>query len=153
MTKKGGTTTYKIELLARAVIVKNDRVLIAHSIGASNTFLPGGHVQRGESMKIALVRELEEELGKQAEVGMYLGAVEHTWLDDAGMHHEINHCFSVDLPGLHADNTIESHEPYLEFFWVKLTELHGSNLEPAPLRRLLANLMNRTTKLWWESNL
>lgn len=143
----------QIELLARAVIVKNDRILIAHSIGASNTFLPGGHVQHGESMKIALVRELDEELGVHAEVDMYLGAVEHTWLDDAGVHHEINHCFSVDLPGLHADSTLESHEPHLEFFWVKLTELKGSNLEPAPLRSLLADLMNGATKLWWESSL
>ena len=84
MTKKGGLKNLQIELLARAVIVKNDCILIAHSIGASNTFLPGGHVRYGESMKIALVRELKEELGLQAEVGLYLGVVEHTWLDDAG---------------------------------------------------------------------
>ncbi len=153
MTKKGGLKNLQIELLARAVIVKNDRILIAHSIGASNTFLPGGHVRCGESMKFALVRELKEELGLQAEVGMYLGVVEHTWLDDAGVHHEINHCFSVDLPGIHAESTLESHEPHLEFFWVKSTELKGSNLEPAPLRSLLADLMNGDTKPWWESSL
>lgn len=143
----------QIELLARAVIVKNHHILIAHSIGASNTFLPGGHVQYGEAIKIALVRELREELGVQAEVGMYLGAIEHTWLDNAEVHHEINHCFSVDLPGFHADSALESLEPHLEFFWVKTSELKGSNLEPAPLRSLLANLSNGAAKLWWESSL
>ena len=104
-------------------------------------------------MKIALSRELKEELGVQSEVGLYLGVVEHTWLDDAGVHHEINHCFSVDSPGLHTDSAPESREPHLEFFWVKRSELKESNLEPAPLRMLLADLSNKASKPWWESSL
>lgn len=39
------------------------KVLLAQAIGEKNTFLPGGHIEFGESAKDALVREIEEELG------------------------------------------------------------------------------------------
>ena len=52
----------EIELLVRAVIEDHGRFLIAHTKGAHNMYLPGGHVEAGESLKYALARELKDEL-------------------------------------------------------------------------------------------
>ena len=52
-----------IEFIARAVFRKDGEILLAHKIGESNTFLPGGHIELEEYAKEALSRELAEELG------------------------------------------------------------------------------------------
>jgi 8-oxo-dGTP diphosphatase len=52
-----------IELISRAFILRGGKVLVAHKKGASNTFLPGGHVEFGEPSDFALRRELKEEMG------------------------------------------------------------------------------------------
>ncbi|MFV1858683.1 MAG: NUDIX domain-containing protein [Anaerolineales bacterium] len=92
----------EIELLVRAIIEDDGRFLIAHTKGAGNVYLPGGHVEPGEGMKNALARELAEEFGATVEVGEYLGSVEHAW-EVAGVHsHEVNHFFVATSPELRA---------------------------------------------------
>ncbi len=142
-----------IELLARAVIEERGRFLIAHTKGASNTYLPGGHVEAGESLKHALGRELNEELGIEAEVGRYLGAIEHAWEDVAGNNHEISHFFQVRSSGTSADRPPQSLEDHIEFSWLTPSEFDKQNLQPAPLRKLLANLKSQPHTIWYASTI
>ena len=66
-----------------AVIVRDGRVLIARrgrSSGMSGQWeFPGGKVEPGESPAAALRRELQEELGIEAEVGALLAVNEHAY--------------------------------------------------------------------------
>ena len=39
-----------INVLGRIVIISKGHVLLAHEIGARNTFLPGGHVEYNEGV-------------------------------------------------------------------------------------------------------
>ncbi|MHB1395098.1 MAG: NUDIX domain-containing protein [Clostridia bacterium] len=52
----------KFHMIVRAVIISDYHILLAHQKGADNTFLPGGHIEIGESAVAALKREVREEL-------------------------------------------------------------------------------------------
>ncbi len=54
------------------MILNGDSVLLARQKGMSNTFIPGGHINIGESAVTALKREIYEELGLELDVEGYL---------------------------------------------------------------------------------
>ena len=141
----------RFHLLVRAVILANGRVLLAHLKDASNTHLPGGHVEPGEGVTAALERELREELGVPCRVGAYLGAVEHEWEQDGVQHHEINHIFEVSTPDLQPAVSPATRERDLEFYWSTIDELEMHNLQPHPLRGLLRKWSRGDRLTWWAS--
>ncbi len=141
-----------VHLLARAVVRKDNCVLVVQADGQSHTFLPGGHREPGERLAFCLRRELREELGVKADVERYLGGVEHSWMREGKWQYEINHCFSVAIPDLFADSAPPAQEDHLSFAWVPVRHLEAVALEPAPLRHLLAPAGEEKTP-WWSSTL
>ena len=131
----------QLHILARAVIKRDNAVLLARAKGQINTFLPGGHLETGESLKTCLVRELQEELGLEASIGRYLGMVEHTWGDGMKAQYELNHLFETSLPTLTSESgTVPLRETHLTFFWAELDKLTEYSLEPYPLQQLLSTV-------------
>jgi 8-oxo-dGTP diphosphatase len=102
-------------------------------LGASWWFLPGGHVELGEDVEAALVRELAEELGTDARIERLLAVVENSYRDDDGAHHERNHVFEVTI----ADDEPESCESRLEFRWLSRGELAAADLRPDTIKQML----------------
>ena len=136
-----------IEVITRAFIMKDDKILLAHAKGAYNTFLPGGHIEKGEFARDALERELLEELGVNSRVGDFLGLLEYFyWLNDDSEVQEINVIFSAEL----GNYDVTSKEGKLEFIWVNKEELKTANLLPEPLPILLHNWM-QTQKSFYHS--
>ncbi|MBE9032744.1 NUDIX domain-containing protein [filamentous cyanobacterium LEGE 11480] len=123
--------------LTRAVIKISQKLLLAREIGANYTFLPGVHIELGESAKNALIRELVEELGAVAQINEFLGAVEHTWPSDCPANHEINLLFAAQLEQVTSNAAPRSCESHLEFLWADLTDLTQYNLQPSPVIDLL----------------
>lgn len=137
-------------ILARGVIMNGaGEVLLAQARGYTNTFLPGGHLDPGESLAETLVRELAEELGVTAQVHGYLGAVEYQWPEETPTHYEINHVFlaSVAEPG-----ELVSREPHLSFRWCPVDQLDVAELEPRPLRALIRQYAGGDRSVWWATN-
>jgi 8-oxo-dGTP pyrophosphatase MutT (NUDIX family) len=122
-----------IELIARAVIQKENKILLAHKIGEPNTFLPGGHVEYGEYSNAALRRELREELGIEATIGEIIGILEYQYTDeDNNKHHEINFIYNAEI-----NEKVLSKESHLEFLWCSLNYLVDKMLLPDPLPTLV----------------
>lgn len=126
-----------IEVLVRGVCVKGGKLLVCQSKGAGNTYLPGGHVEWRERAPASLQREIKEELGLNARVGAFLGAVEHTYMQKGERHCEINLMFMMDVPGVKPGVDPEACEHWITFRWIPLTGLGKHALEPWPLRRLI----------------
>ena len=139
--------------LVRGVITNNSKVLVAHALGYSNTFLPGGHIEFNESAKDALIREINEELGISCEVGKFLGLVEHKWMKNGEIHCEINQLFAVSSDELEVNKNPISKEDHIEFLWIDVTELENINLQPYPLRDLIKNYLNGEKQAQWASSL
>lgn len=149
MKKKKGC----LEVLARGVFFNGEKILLCHTKGAGNTYLPGGHVEFGESVRSALAREVKEELGRRAVVGRFLGAVEHTFRQKGRRHCEINLVFEMKIHGLTASKVPVSRESYIEFCWVPQKDLHAARLEPAVLIRILGPWLHGSSQSGaWASN-
>jgi 8-oxo-dGTP pyrophosphatase MutT (NUDIX family) len=139
--------------LARGICIKDNKVLLAQATGYTNTFLPGGHIEFGESAKDALSREIEEELGITSRIGRLLGLVEHKWEKKGILNCEINQVFEVESDEIVANINPKSIESHLNFFWCNADELSIKNLQPYPLSNLIKKYMNGNKEIWWESTL
>lgn len=140
-----------IRIVVRAVIVVDGYVLVAHCKGATNTFLPGGHVEFWESLPTAFTRELFEEVGLYVQVSNYIGMVEHQWIENDRHRHQINHVFAALLPNMNVLPLLESREDHLEFFWVQSSELSKHDLMPSPLIELVEHFVNGDRSTFWNS--
>ncbi len=143
----------KFHLIARAVILNDDHVLLARQKGMSHTFLPGGHINIGESAVTALKREIDEELGLELDVEGYLGAVEASSENDGAEQFEINHIFKASINGACSSSPLKSQEDHLEFLWSSIDDLYANNLLPHPLKKLIVNYAAGDRSIWWESTL
>ncbi|MBP1960986.1 NUDIX domain-containing protein [Paenibacillus aceris] len=142
---------HKYHVLARGIILSGDCILVAHCIGMDNTFLPGGHIEFREGIRTSLAREIKEELGLESEVKVYLGAVEAEFDQEEVYHQEMNHLFIADIPAINHLQNPESKEKHLEFFWIPLNEMETHNLQPYPVRTVIANYLNQVPGPYLES--
>src|SRR6185312_5372413 len=72
-----------------AIIVRQEKILICQRKEDQAMPLkwefPGGKVERDEDLKDALRRELDEELGIDAEIGNKIAAIQHTYANGASL--------------------------------------------------------------------
>lgn len=132
------------ELIARGVIRRSGHLLLVRQRTKSWSFLPGGHVEPGERVEAALVRELAEELGTEAKVAGFVGAVEHRYIEDGVTHHEINLVFEVSIDATEP----VSQEDHLEFHWLPLGRLADADVRPGALKNALVAVGEDRTPFW-----
>ena len=122
-----------IETIARGVCVVDGKILLCRAKGGTTTYLPGGHIEFGETGRQALVREIKEELGLDSTTGAFLGVVENSFLQHGAPHSEINLVYELSLP----KGEIKAQEDWIEFEWRPLSDL--GDLLPETFRKLGAD--------------
>jgi 8-oxo-dGTP diphosphatase len=143
----------RFHALARALVLDGQYVLLAHQKGADNTFLPGGHIDTGESATFTIQRELHEELGLNVEIEYFLGCVEAEWNVGGQDNYEINLIFKTKYSQISHISPLVSREKHLEFFWSSVNDLEKNNLEPYPLRKLITDYVSGNKAIWWASTI
>ena len=122
-----------IEVIARGVCAVDGKLLLCKAKGGKTTYLPGGHIEFGETGRQALVREIKEELGLDSTAGAFLGVVENSFIQHGKPHAEINLVYELSL----ADGEVRAREDWIEFEWRPLDNL--GDLLPEVFRKLGAN--------------
>ena len=122
-----------IETIARGVCVKDGKVLLCRGKGQPSTYLPGGHIEFGETGAEALVREMKEETGLDSTAGKLVGVVENSFLQHGERHCEINLVYEMAVE----DRAVVAQENWIEFEWRAVGDLDAANLLPAEMRALV----------------
>ena len=128
-----------IETIARGVCIMNGRVLLCLPKDRSYSYLPGGHIEFGETGREALVREMKEETGLDATAGELLGVVESSFVQKGERHCEINLIYAMRIREQGTGNREQergsglltaSLEDWICFDWVDCAKIDSVNLLP-----------------------
>ena len=69
-----------IELAVRAIIINKNKILLCQLKNSRYYFLPGGHIEFGETAENSLHRELKEEFGAAIIDSKVIGLVENFFI-------------------------------------------------------------------------
>lgn len=123
------------------VAMRDGHVLVCREDEDEFVMLPGGRVEFGEQSRVALAREVDEELRCTGEVGRLLFSAENFFERSGEQFHEIGIYYALNLPATFAFHSgvclttrDEGHD--LHFSWIKAeaAELSAVNLLPAWIR-------------------
>ncbi len=113
-------------------------------------YLPGGHVEFGESAAEAVAREFLEECGVAVRVGGLALASEGVFATKKRSHHEVNLVFHVERVGgartaasgrsdtQNKPKPIKSSEDHIAFDWVDLSAVVDFDIRPTAAKAWLA---------------
>lgn len=129
--------------IVRGVWIHHGRVLLCRNLARGYCYLPGGHVEFGESGEEALRREFAEETGLMPIVRTPpLLAMQHVFGEGPDLRHEWMLVFLVEHPPLDPDSDappeVRSLEPKIAFDWVDLAAVVDLDLRPIQIRAWLA---------------
>ena len=132
-----------IETIARGVCIIGGKVLLCLPKDRSYSYLPGGHIEFGETGREALVREMKEETGLDATAGDLLGVVESSFVQKGEKHCEINLIYEMRIRDQGTGNREQergsglltaSLEDWICFDWVPCDKIDSANLLPPEMK-------------------
>lgn len=144
MTSSPRSLPRSIESIARCVLVRDGAVLLCGALNADGQvkywYLPGGHIDPGETARQAVAREMLEEAGVPMDVGECVLVSENHFMQvraktgQAVRRHEYTLVFMATCPTA----TIESREDDLCFAWLPFASIAEAELRPVSHRAWLA---------------
>lgn len=147
-----------IHVLSRAVIIDQNHILLCKTLDLEKNFyfLPGGHVEHGESVEISLLRELVEETGSEVRIKRFLGCLEYSFEPGANSichNHEYNFIFEVESDNLKLQNKIPQLEKHIELVWIPLLKIADIDFRAEPLKRLIPEWLNKPSNNYLHSEM
>lgn len=139
-----------IEFIARGVWLHGSRVLLCRNLDKGYLYLPGGHVEFGESAGDAVEREFLEECAERVTSGPLALVTEGVFDTRKRRHHEVNLVFHVEhstsgkgsapeRPIAQDDPpTVQSREDGIGFEWVDLAAAVDLDIRPLAVKAWLA---------------
>ncbi len=124
------------------MIIDQNKILLCKIIDLEINFyfLPGGHIEHGESAANSLLRELHEETGFEWYLDGFLGCLEYSFEPDHGSichDHEYNFIFEAKSKHLKSDEKLTCPEKHIELTWMPISGLSEIDFRAELLRKLL----------------
>jgi 8-oxo-dGTP pyrophosphatase MutT (NUDIX family) len=142
-------TESNIHFIARGLLIQGGNIIICHVKGKDWYFLPGGHIENGESAKQALLRELKEEIGENDyNISSFIGVCENIFpLSENTSQQEVNILFQVETS---EDSLISSKEDDLEFITIKKEDFNNYKILPEKMKNGIQEWMSGNTSFFKE---
>lgn len=126
------------------VVQVGDKILIDNCDNAPFWGYPGGHVELGESTREAVVREVKEEIGVDAEIIKNLASIQLFFTrEDGKPFHEIGFYYLMKANIEPKNLTIEENDKGKlrkhQFRWVTKEELKNFDVRPTELKKVILN--------------
>ena len=136
------TDKSKIHVTARAAIIDSGHILLCKTTDLEHNFyfMPGGHIEHGESAENALLRELVEETGSMGKIKRLLGVMEYSFEPGhSSICHNHEYCFyfEASLDTLHYVSKLPKLEDNVDLTWVEITKISKLDFRPEPMIKLL----------------
>jgi len=131
------------ELIARAIIIEGDKILLCKSKKRGHFFLPGGHVEFGEKAEEALKREFIEETGSEIAIDKFIGAFENVFGAEQ-KYHEVCLVFAASL----LDKEVASKEDHIEYARVTISEFTDSKFLPIFMKDVVLKFWTDRETFW-----
>jgi ADP-ribose pyrophosphatase YjhB (NUDIX family) len=142
-----------IETCVRAIIQSGGRILVCWHKEKQYYFFPGGHMDFGETVELALTRELKEELDIVVKNLSFIGVIENIYKEERdkhrehrGKHHEINLVFNV-LVERAKDKSLEDH---IDFVFLSKKDFARKKIFPIALKKAVIEWF-KSKKTFWTS--
>lgn len=119
--------------------MRGGKILLANYVEKGYWFLPGGHIELGESGASALVRECKEEMSIDVSNPKLLTTFEHAYEDKGEIQHEITLIYKYEAQ---AQETIESQIPHLAFEWITEDRFDEIKFLPKALKDVVRAYMD-----------
>lgn len=129
-------------ILSRAVIIDQGHILLCKTLDMKDNFyfLPGGHVEHGESASNALIRELIEESGFRVVIQRFLGCLENGFESSESCkchNHEYSFIFEASNADLNIHRIIPKLEAHIVMQWLPLAKLSELPFKAEALKQLI----------------
>ena len=118
---------------ARGIVLREEKILLLFTERYNDFSLPGGGIDEGEEITVALKRELEEETGAQeVQIKQHYGFIEEYrphWKPEYDLMHMTSHFFVCDVAAELAGARMESHEIAngMRPLWIPVSEAISHN--------------------------
>lgn len=120
--------------VARGIYIKEGKVLLAKYRGKRNYHLPGGGIEKGESARNALIREIKEEINKDVTIIKFIGVVENQWEENKNSFFETNYLFIISFE---QNNDFTSNEDKLMFHLIDIAKLKEVKILPEIMNSII----------------
>ncbi len=122
----------------RAIVVRDGKVLISRDVNDVDTWeIPGGRLHEGESLEEGLKREIQEELGVDANIGALVYSEQFHQTRDGSLHLLLT--YEVTLTDPTAEFRFDPHE-VAEVKWISKDDLKNY--------KLYENCLNALNAYW-----
>ena len=133
---------YKLNIRAAGIIIHNGKFLVHRNVNSDHYALIGGRVAIGEDSATTVIREIKEEMGKDAEIIGYVSTIENFFEMKGSKYHEIMFVHRVEFTDEedkkieYTLKNIEGREE-LQYEWLEIDKVDDYNVVPKEIKSIL----------------